>query len=104
MVHWPGILKLDGDDELIYIADHDAFLCECNEMILQERDRLIDCEGNTYIIDIKNEKQQLQLCKTRLSVSQVTSLIQEHEFANAQVCIIKIQFTSIEQAIKAVAN
>jgi hypothetical protein len=40
----------------------------------------------------------------KIDAAQASTLIQEHEFANAQVCIIKMHFTSVAQAIKAIEN
>lgn len=104
MVCWPCLLKLDGDEELMYFADHEAFLTDCTDMILQQEDRLVDSKGNTY--SIKNGTTPLVLTPTdvQFDAQKVSNLIQEHEFAKAQVCIIKIHFTSVAQAIKALAN
>ncbi|UUM32904.1 DUF4144 domain-containing protein [Vibrio japonicus] len=104
MVNWPSILKLDGDEELIYLADQDAFLADCAEMIMQREDRLIDSEGYTFSIESNNNSIVLCPCNAQLDAKQVSTLIQEHEFANAQACIIKIHFASVAQAIQALAH
>lgn len=38
------------------------------------------------------------------TLDEITHLIQAHEFANANVCLSKIQFLSIESAISALSN
>ncbi|GAM63581.1 hypothetical protein JCM19232_2561 [Vibrio ishigakensis] len=38
------------------------------------------------------------------SLAAVTQLIQEHEFAKAEMCLTKIQFSSIQQAIESLSQ
>lgn len=104
MIHWPCILKLAGDDELIFIKNHDAFIADCGDMILQNEDRLIDSQGITFSIENTTSSLTLRPTDVKIDAAQASTLIQEHEFANAQVCIIKMHFTSVAQAIKAIEN
>ncbi len=104
MIHWPCILKLAGDDELIFIKNHDAFIADCSDMILQNEDRLIDSQGITFSIENTTSSLTLRPTDVKIDAVQASTLIQEHEFANAQVCIIKMHFTSVAQAIKAIEN
>ncbi|HDZ9493052.1 TPA: hypothetical protein RU359_003602, partial [Vibrio cholerae] len=34
MVNWPCILKLDGDDELVYLRSEADLNCECVDLIV----------------------------------------------------------------------
>ncbi len=104
MIHWPCILKLAGDDELIFIKNHDAFIADCGDMILQNEDRLIDSQGLTFSIENTAISLTLRPTGVQIGAIEASTLIQEHEFANAQVCIIKMHFTSVAQAIKAIEN
>ncbi|HAS8335891.1 TPA: hypothetical protein I7699_22765, partial [Vibrio vulnificus] len=47
MISWPCILKLDGDDELVYLASESDLNRECSNLILCQNDRVIDSVGNT---------------------------------------------------------
>ncbi|EGR3132685.1 DUF4144 domain-containing protein [Vibrio parahaemolyticus] len=96
-VCWPCLLKLDGDDELIYLRSHADLDSECEALILGPDDYVIDSNGNTFGLQYNDSN-------TTVLQPEVTSLIQSHEFSLAQRCIIKIHFTSVQQAVEALAN
>ena len=103
MIRWPSLIKLDGDDELIYVASESDFQAECSDMILGEDDCLIDSEGKSY--SLKSSLNELSLTKRpeQYSVENVTKLIRNHEFQKAEVCLMKIHFPTIENAIESLA-
>ncbi|EGQ8925055.1 hypothetical protein DLH98_03935 [Vibrio parahaemolyticus] len=104
-VCWPCLLKLDGDDELIYLRSHADLDSECEALIWGPGDYAIDSNGNTFGLQYNDSNTTvLQPGERTLSVEEVTSLIQSHEFSLAQRCIIKIHFTSVQQAVEALAN
>ena len=73
-------------------------------MILGEDDYLIDSEGDSYSLESRSN--QLSLAKRALSSIQlknVTKLIRNHEFQKAEVCLMKIHFLTIEEAIQSLA-
>jgi hypothetical protein len=98
MVFWPCLLKLTGDDELIYLKDNTDFISECRELIFSDDDLVIDSQGCSYFI----QPTPLKLVNNErlFSTQEVTDLIREHEFSKAQVCLTKIYFTSIAEAVK----
>ncbi len=72
---------------------------------LGQDDIVIDTQGHCFALrNGANNTVELDLLPQTLSVQQVTELIQKHEFAQAQRCIIKIHFTSVQQAIEALAD
>lgn len=99
MIFWPCVLKLDGDDELIYLKSNLAFIDECEELILTPLDHLIDSIGFTYLI---SETLQLVKSNQKLSVDDVTELIRASEFKKAELCLTKIHFLRISDAISAI--
>ncbi|WP_435250406.1 DUF4144 domain-containing protein [Vibrio sp. nBUS_14] len=103
MISWPSLVKLDGDDELIYVASEKKFQAECSDMILGEDDYLIDSEGDSY--SLQSSSNQLSLAKraNHYSVESVTKLIRNHEFQKAEVCLMKIHFLTVEEAIQSLA-
>ncbi|UOE82793.1 DUF4144 domain-containing protein [Vibrio splendidus] len=103
MISWPSLVKLDGDDELIYVASENDFQAECSDMILGEDDYLIDSVGDSY--SLQSSSNQLSLAKRaeQYSVENVTKLIRNHEFQKAEVCLMKIHFLTIEEAIQSLA-
>ena len=72
-------------------------------MILGEDDYLIDSEGDSY--SLQSSSNQLSLAKRakHYSVESVTKLIRNHEFQKAEVCLMKIHFLTVEEAIQSLA-
>ena len=103
MIRWPSLVKLDGDDELIYVASESDFQAECSDMILGEDDSLIDSEGNSYSLKSNSNKLSLTKRPEQYSIESVTKLIRNHEFQKAEVCLMKIHFPTIEEAIESLA-
>ena len=102
MIQWPCILKLDGDCELIFVASKLQLDEELEGLIWGSTDCLIDSAGQRYAISQKNDTYLLEPRAVALSLQSVTDLIQAHEFAKAEMCLTKIHFTSIEEAIQSV--
>ncbi|EIJ0985303.1 DUF4144 domain-containing protein [Vibrio vulnificus] len=94
MVNWPGILKLDGDDELVYLGSEADLNCECLDLIVSPSDRVIDSEGFVYsIVSVNLIGNSIQI-----SAEEASRLIQRHEFCLAEVCLTKIQFETVAEA------
>ncbi|KHT57940.1 hypothetical protein RJ45_26160 [Photobacterium gaetbulicola] len=104
MIQWPCIFKLDGDDELLYLASEANLIAEFESLIWSDDDYLIDSQGQGYKVrEAQAGTFAYEPCDNPLSVSQVTDLIQAHEFSKAEVCLTKIQFLSVSDAISALA-
>ena len=104
-VMWPCLLKLEGDDELIYLQSHSELQTECQALIWGPEDYVIDSNGQTFGLQHDNANHiTLNPNNNTLSVKEVTTLIQSHEFSQAQRCIIKIHFSSVQQAVSALAG
>ena len=104
MVFWPCLLKLNGDDELTFLGSQQALLSECNELIFSDDDYVIDSDGISYIIKISSDKLTLEKKQTTFNVEQITDLIRLHEFNKAEVCLTKIYFETIFQAIESLSH
>lgn len=104
MILWPCIFKLEGDSELIYFGSERQLSSELNDLIWDESDRLIDSHGHCYIITAKGDEYVFEAEDKQLSLARVTQLVQEHEFAKAEMCLTKIQFSSILEAIKSLSQ
>ncbi|MFT5506103.1 MAG: hypothetical protein ACI845_002725 [Gammaproteobacteria bacterium] len=100
MVFWPCILKLDGDDELIYLGSEPEFISECRELILSHDDYVIDSDGFCYSIKLISAKLALIKTDRVLVVDEVTHLIRANEFKKAELCLTKIHFLTVSDAIK----
>ncbi|MBY7669051.1 DUF4144 domain-containing protein [Vibrio anguillarum] len=101
MVNWPCILKLDGDDELIYLGSETDLNCECVGLIFSSDDRVIDSEGFVYsLVSDASTAVNLVGNSVQISAEDASRLIQCHEFCRAEVCLTKIQFETVHDAIK----
>jgi hypothetical protein len=104
MLRWPCLFKLAGDDELIYLSAETALVNECQSLIWSDADQLIDSIGQQFSF-VENSPGSFVYHKQGkpLSNEQVTKLIQAHAFSQTELCLTKIQFPSIGEAIKSVA-
>lgn len=94
------MLKLEGDDELIYLNSEKELNGECEGLIWDQEDRVIDSKGFVYSMMTKNSVIRLQHDQIQISVEDASKLIQSHEFCRAEVCLTKIQFDSVFEAVK----
>lgn len=105
MVQWPCIFKLDGDDELMFLASEERLIAEFSGLIWSSDDVLIDSEGHSFTVRIKKSQAvEYQKVAQSLLTEDVTSLIQAHEFSKAELCLTKIQFRSVREAIGSLAS
>ncbi|MGI3040035.1 DUF4144 family protein [Vibrio diabolicus] len=103
MISWPCIFKLDGDSELMYLGSEARLKTELDDLIWDSSDRLIDSKGYCYVVKAEGDSYVFEPENVQLSLFSVSQLIQEHEFSKAEVCLTKIQFSSIEEAIRALS-
>lgn len=103
MILWPCIFKLEGDSELLYLASELELTNELDALIWDQSDRLIDSDGQGYVIRAADEDYMFEPESSPLSLESVTALIREHEFSKAEMCLTKIQFPSIQEAIMSLA-
>ncbi|MDE1255101.1 DUF4144 domain-containing protein [Vibrio aestuarianus] len=103
MISWPCIFKLDGDSELMYLGSEVLLRTVLDDLIWDSSDRLIDSDGHCYVVKAEGDSYVFEPEGVQLSLFAVTQLIQEHEFSKAEVCLTKIQFSSIEEAIRALS-
>ncbi len=99
MINWPCILKLDGDDELIYLGSESAFQSECAGLIVSQADSVIDSLGFAYAIKSNGSDLTLVDKHVQITADDASKLIQRHEFCLAEVCLTKIQFETVSDAI-----
>ena len=97
-------MKLEGDDELFYFKNENEFLNECQSLILNSSDFLIDSSGHSYRLIRKNNNEFNFIISTQYySADDLSKLIQAHEFSKAEVCLTKIHFQSVPEAISSLS-
>ncbi|MDU0111811.1 DUF4144 domain-containing protein [Psychrosphaera aquimarina] len=104
MISWPCMLKLDGDDELIYLDSLPDFNSQCNDFIFSDDDYVVDSLGYCYLIELISGKLGLTKVDKTLSTDEVIQLIRAHEFNKASVCLTKIHFFTVSEAISSLTN
>jgi len=100
MVLWPCLLTLEGDDELIFLRNQQDLTAECHELILTDDDMVIDAAGVVYLIKSEGRLCTLQANGKTVNLQQVTDLIRAHEFKKAEVCLTKIYFGTLLEAVE----
>lgn len=97
-VEWPAIIKLDGDDELIYVADANAFLTDnfLQQTHFCKQDRLIDCSGKVYHLD---NNSTLTPTNDLLNLEEVEELLKLHLSNQGTCCVSKFHANSIREAL-----
>lgn len=110
MINWPCLFKLEGDDELIFLNSEVELHDECESLIWSDNDILIDSSGNCFSLLQKSpnltgiEQVNVIKLKKQYNLTELTQLIQAHEFSKASMCLSKIQFSSIKSAVSALSE
>ncbi|PSV54190.1 DUF4144 family protein [Photobacterium sp. GB-1] len=104
MINWPCFFKLEGDDELIYLGSESDLMDECQSLIWSDADVIVDSDGQQFTFALsKNHTFCFQMKGDPLTLEVVTALIQAHEFSKAEMCLTKIQFRAIDDAIESLS-
>jgi len=102
-VQWPAIIKLQADDELIFVSDATQFAGDNTLQLthFQTQDMLIDSSGAVYSI---SKSQTLDLVNTGLllSLHDVEVLLRLHLSSNGNCCVSKFYAPSIREALASV--
>ncbi len=104
-VDWPAIIKLDGDGELIYVADAGQLIEDSalQQTYFREQDKLIDSSGSTYRINVGST---LNLTPTNecMTLEEIEVLLQLHLSNHGTCCVAKFHANSIREALMSVFN
>lgn len=97
MMQFPVILKLSGQDELLYAADKHSLAqhYQLQSAYLLPDDIVIDSTGNAYPLQSLYANNLPQQASQQFSLAELTQLVQAHFFSLAQSCVVKIQAPSI---------
>lgn len=97
-LQFPLLLSYQGQQEAELFTDCNSVdqLLQQPRHLLPHTDRLIDAQGRIYLLD---NNFQLYQSQYQLELPEVVSLVQQHFFALAQSCIVKIQAPDIRSAL-----
>ena len=100
---FPLLLSYQGHHEAELFTDSIQLqqLFQQPQHLLPHTDRLIDVQGRVYLLD---ENFQLYHSQKQLELPEVISLMQQHFFALAQSCVVKIQAPDIRSALLLLAE
>ena len=101
-MQWPAIIKLHGEDELIFIAGMASFASDTQlqTMHFQPHDLLIDSAGNTYK-PVQSHPVTLARSENVLSLDDVLVLLRAHLANDGSCCVSKFYAHTIAEAYAA---
>lgn len=110
MVQWPVILKLYGDDELVFIKDEQTWASDVatQSMKLTADDFMIDSAGTQFRITRGEaghgvaEYQHDEAKQVTLAV--VAQLVRLHAASRGTCCVSKLTVRSVAEAMQVVAD
>lgn len=104
MINWPALLKLAGDDELVYLPDRVAWATDADlqALVFNPDDQLIDVQGRLFALAPQGNSTTLQVTENQLTLAEVTDLVRAHESSLGSCCVAKMSFGSLAEAFAAV--
>jgi len=105
-VHWPAIIRIAGDAELIYVAGESAWHDpDLHEFEYDENDRLIDASGNLFTLNHRQQGRVLpRPVGSSMALPEVLGLVKAHAAQKGSCCVAKLYAPSIEEAFRIVAS
>lgn len=102
-VQWPAVVKLHGEDELIFVANQSSFELtpQLRAMRFQHQDVLIDSAGGVFNIGVSYPL-SLRLTDSTLSLDDVIALIRLHLASKDMCCVSKFYAHTIAEAYQTV--
>lgn len=102
-VFWPVLLKIEGDEHLIYCSDELTLCSEIASLILpiSKEDFIVDSLGQQFYFYNDGE---FQCSDSKYSLTELTKMIRAHLSALNHCCVTKLRFNNFQQAIAAVAT
>lgn len=105
-MHWPAIIKIAGDAELIYVAGESAWHDpDLHAFDYDENDRLIDASGNLFAL---NHRQQGLVhprpVGSSMALPEVLGLVKAHAAQKGSCCVSKLYASTIATAFGIVAS
>jgi hypothetical protein len=106
-VHWPAIIKIAGDAELIYLAGESAWHDDpdLHAFEYDENDRLIDASGHLFALNHRRQgRVQPRPVGSSMALYEVLGLIKAHAAQKGSCCVSKLYAPTIAEAFGIVAS
>lgn len=103
-IQWPAIIKLAGEDELIYLPDEASLLNHphLQNLRFQRGDYLYDSTGREFVVDELKPKDPRPSGR-HLSLEEIIQLLRLHAAQDGSCCVAKLNARSIADAIALLA-
>lgn len=108
MVNWPAVIKLQGDDELIYIPNATAWEQDpdLSGYHYNDNDRLIDSCGNSYslVTNQQSKTANISPCNMKYNSVEFCELLKAHFLCLQHCCVSKFFIKSIDEGMLMLQN
>lgn len=102
MIIWPALLKFTGDDELLFVANQQAWDSEASVYAAssQPEDILVDSQGAKFELK-KNSANTLEPVASQqfIELDSLLALIKLHQSQSGACCAAKLYFPTIAEAV-----
>lgn len=107
MITWSAILKYDGENELVFIANQEQWNKDPDLFYYayETDDLLLDTNGIIYKLNqIRDNYVTPSSTNSNATLEQVEDMLKAHMSELGHCCIAKISLASIEEAIEIVGD
>ena len=107
VVNWPGVIKISGDAELIYVADQAEWeqSPDLHSADYSEADYLVDSAGDVYCLTIKTgNRVKPEASGESRTLMEMLGLVKAHAAQSGACCVSKLYAPSIREAIEIAAS
>ena len=106
MIRWPAVVSMDGDAELIYVADQhdweDGGRCH---PLYTGADYLLDATGRVYRLALTHSGDvRVEASGDSRTLLDVLGLVKAHAAQSGSCCVAKLYAPSIRQALELVKS
>lgn len=104
MIHWPAVIKLSGEDELIFLPDLESLHTNAHlkDIRFKHDDHLYDSHGREFLVDQSNLDDPAPTGRY-LSLEESIQLVRLHAAQDGACCIAKLNAHSIADAFALLA-
>jgi hypothetical protein len=102
---WPAVIKHQGDDELLYLADSEDWQQTAETLLFgADNDVLIDSQGRVYSCLVDTAAPVLQVTDRDILLADFSQILKQHMVALNQCCVSKLHIDSIAQGLQMVKD
>lgn len=107
LVNWPGIVKHEGDAELVYVLDQSEWdhSTDLHTFEYEEADHLVDSSGNIFSLTHRIDNHVIpEATGKNMPVNEVLGLVKAHASQAGSCCVAKLYTPSVSDALEIVRS